>query len=235
MSLVLNMVGGGGGGDTYAFVVAAYPAGSTCTCVKGGKTLTAKDTSGTWAFQIPEAGTWTVTSTDGTDTASTTVTISTEGQSESITLSYRLYIIKNGIWQIDDSTVTKTRVTTASQIGYIQEKTTGNVVGGVVLPSLDITQYDSIVLTVETGSVSWYDKQCPALGISSSSPSIGSSVGSVNPHDAFQLMNSAQGPINAGTYTLEISSYSGEKFIWITCSGYGSNLGTVNIVDWYLE
>jgi hypothetical protein len=48
-------------------------------------------------------------------------------------------------------------------------------------------------------------------------------------------MNDAEGPINAGTYTLDISSYSGDKYIWVTCSGYVSLSGMVNIVDWYLK
>ena len=234
----ITLGGGGGGGDVYAFILVSYPAGSTCTASNGTTTLTAGDTSGSWVFKLPTPAstpeTWTVTCTDGVDTASATVSISTEGQSESIVLSYRLYIIKNGIWQIDDSTVTKTRVTTTSQTGYIQEKTTGNVVGGIVLPSLDITQYDSIVLIVEAG-ISWYDRQCPAIGCSPSMPTIASATGSVSPYDAYQLLNNAQGAINAGTYTLDISSYSGDKYIWITCSGFGGNLGTVNIVDWYLE
>ena len=90
MSLVLNMVGGGGGGgsDTYAFIVVTYPAGSTCTATDGTTTLTAPDTSGNWVCKVPNAGTWTVFCTNGTDTASTTVVISTEGQSVSVTLSY---------------------------------------------------------------------------------------------------------------------------------------------------
>jgi hypothetical protein len=100
-------------------------------------------------------------------------------------LYYELYIIKNGIWQIDDSTVTKTAVTTTSQGRFIQIKTTDIVVGGVVLPSLNITRYDSIVLAVETGSQSWYGNQCPAFGISPSSPSIDGQNGSVAPYDAF--------------------------------------------------
>lgn len=90
MSLTLNMVGGGGSDNTYAFIVVTYPAGSTCTCVKGSKTLRAKDTTGTWAFQIPEAGTWTVSCTDGINFASANVVISSEGQSESVELSYRV-------------------------------------------------------------------------------------------------------------------------------------------------
>lgn len=82
------ILGGGSGGDVYAFIVATYPAGSVCTASSGSTTLTAGDTSGSWVFKIPAAGTWTVTSTDGTDTASAPVVISTEGQSESVTLQY---------------------------------------------------------------------------------------------------------------------------------------------------
>lgn len=80
--------GGGSGGDVYAFIVTTYPAGSVCTASNGSTTLTAGDTSGSWVFKLPAAGTWTVTSTDGTDTATATVVISTEGQSESVELSY---------------------------------------------------------------------------------------------------------------------------------------------------
>lgn len=86
----------GGGSDTYAFIIAAYPAGSTCTASDGTTTLTAPDTSGSWVCKVPNAGTWTVTATDGTDTVSTAVTITTEGQRESVTLSFTLYLIKDG-------------------------------------------------------------------------------------------------------------------------------------------
>lgn len=104
MSLVLNMVGGGGADDTFAFIIATYPAGSTCTATDGATTLTAPDTSGSWVCKVPNAGTWTVTVTDGTDTASTAVTITTEGQSESVALSYALYLFKSdgaysGTWE----------------------------------------------------------------------------------------------------------------------------------------
>lgn len=92
MSLVLNMVGGGAGSDVFAFILATYPVGSICSATNGTETLSASDTSGFFVFKIltpvsvPE--TWTVTSTDGEETASIPVVISTEGQSESVTLSY---------------------------------------------------------------------------------------------------------------------------------------------------
>ena len=71
-----------------------YPAGSTCTCSDGTTTLSAPDTSGTWACIVPNAGTWTVTSTSGKETDSKTVTITTDGQSTSVELSYALFLFK---------------------------------------------------------------------------------------------------------------------------------------------
>jgi len=71
-----------------------YPAGSTCTCSDGTTTLSAPDTSGTWTCTVPNAGTWTVTSTSGTETDSKAVTITTDGQSTSVELSYALFLFK---------------------------------------------------------------------------------------------------------------------------------------------
>lgn len=92
-----------------------YPAGSTCTCSDGTTTLSAPDTSGTWACIVPNAGTWTVTSTSGKETDSKTVTITTDGQSISVELSYALFLFKPnapsdiiaGEWEMpENSTVT---------------------------------------------------------------------------------------------------------------------------------
>ena len=74
-----------------------YPAGSTCTCSDGTTTLSAPDTSGTWACIVPNAGAWTVSSTNGTESDSQIVSITTDGQSKSIELSYNLrYLYKDG-------------------------------------------------------------------------------------------------------------------------------------------
>lgn len=85
-----------GGGKTYAFINVTYPAGSTCTCTDGSKTLKLKDTSGKGVFHIPYAATWTVTCTDGKNTKSKSVEISSEGQSVSVELIYAVYIFVNG-------------------------------------------------------------------------------------------------------------------------------------------
>lgn len=71
-----------------ATIHVTYPAGSTCTATDGVTTLTAPDTSGTWDCVVPNAGTWTVRATDGTNSKSASVSITADGQSKSVTLAY---------------------------------------------------------------------------------------------------------------------------------------------------
>lgn len=73
-----------------------YPAGSTCTCSDGTTTLSAPDTSGSWTCIVYNAGTWTLSCTDGTDSTSEAVTITTDGQSVSVALSYFLWLYRDG-------------------------------------------------------------------------------------------------------------------------------------------
>ena len=46
-----------------------YPAGDTCTCKNGSTTLTANASDGITVFIVPNTGTWTLTVTNGTKTA----------------------------------------------------------------------------------------------------------------------------------------------------------------------
>jgi hypothetical protein len=71
-----------------ATVNITYPSGSTCTCSDGSTTLTAPDTSGTWACVVPNTGTWTVSCTNGTESKSETVTITADGQSVAVELAF---------------------------------------------------------------------------------------------------------------------------------------------------
>lgn len=87
----------GGGTKLFAAIGVTYPAGSTLTCSNGTSTLKAKTTTGQWVFAIPSAGTWTVTATLGTSTKSQSVSITTEGQFESVVLAYRQYLFESGV------------------------------------------------------------------------------------------------------------------------------------------
>ena len=79
-----------------ATIQVTYPAGSTCTAADGVTTLTAPDTSGSWKCTVPNAGTWTVSCTDGSETDSDSVSIASDGQSASVTLTYRTMIYDLG-------------------------------------------------------------------------------------------------------------------------------------------
>lgn len=111
MSLVLNMVGGGGGGslkDTDAILIVTVPTGSTVTMTKGGVTLTptmwaqaADPTLDCALFVISPSlfdsvNAWTVTATLRTDTALDTVIIDAAAEYD-IVLSYGVvYLFNNG-------------------------------------------------------------------------------------------------------------------------------------------
>lgn len=100
MSLTMNMVGGGGGiPGNWAIIVARVPSGSVVTATKDGITLTPK----MWVTEADPAQDialfaltpaqfdadtpWTITATDGTNTASTTIYITTNKEYE-VELSY---------------------------------------------------------------------------------------------------------------------------------------------------
>ena len=130
-----------------------YPAGSTCTCSDGTMTLSAPDTSGTWACIVPNAGTWTVTSTSGTETDSKAVTITTDGQSTSVELSYALFLFKPnapsdiiaGEWEMPvNSTVTaEAELTVKSVNNYNDDRTISARTKG----QIDLTEYSTIQAT----------------------------------------------------------------------------------------
>lgn len=103
-----------GGGTPYAAIGVTYPSGSVCTCTNGTLTLTAKDTSGKALFVIPSAGTWTVTAVSGSKSTSKTVSITAEGQVETVTLTFEMILFDGG----DNTSVTGGWASTITNSGY---------------------------------------------------------------------------------------------------------------------
>lgn len=79
-----------------SFINVTYPAGSTCSATDGNITLTAPDTTGSWKCEVPNAGTWTVNSSNGELSANGSVTITESGESKSVTLTYKKSIYTAG-------------------------------------------------------------------------------------------------------------------------------------------
>lgn len=150
------MSGRRGGVRLFSVIGVTYPAGSVCTCTKGTKTYKAKNTSGLALFAVPETGEWTVSCTNGTENASTTVSITADGQSANVKLAYDLRLFDNGD-ECTDTTGGWTNtgytydalLTTPPEIsdGRIQlyGKAGGNTGIGTT-QSIDLTGYSKLVI-----------------------------------------------------------------------------------------
>lgn len=196
-----------------ATISVTYPAGSTCTCSDGKTTLKAPNTTGTWKCVVPNVGTWTVSCTDGNDTAEKFVSITTEGQSESIVLSYNFVIVDNGT-EVMEASCTQ-YVTKTQNDGYVSYKSGGSGVHSVGITT-DIADYNYVTVKgelVEMASVA-------GLGIWS----IDTALPSYNNATAIVSTSGAEA-------TLDIGTYSGEFIVglcWMAGHEY-------KITDWYLE
>lgn len=196
-----------------------YPAGSACTCSDGTTTLSAPDTSGTWACIVPNTGTWTASCTNGEDSTSKAVAITADGQTEIVVLSYTLVLYEKNGETVDWSykaydygvpSVNMTLDTLQSQYGE----------GNARRPTLyttakhDISSYDTLFGSFDmSGGGEIY------LGILSSPPTNGSKVDNVG----FVSRAEGNGAGNVNL-TLDISSFTGEYYIAVyVTAGWGSS------------
>lgn len=162
-----------------------YPAGSTCTCSDGTTTLSAPDTSGTWACIVPNAGTWTVTSTSGAETDSKAVTITTDGQSTSVELSYALFLFKPnapsdiiaGEWEMPaNSTVTAEAELTVKSVNNFN----GNrIISARTKGQIDLTEYSTLQATCKASGGSRTKLEVYSGSSAVASTSIGSDLTTV--------------------------------------------------------
>ena len=140
-----------------SLITVTYPEGSTCTCTNGTKTLKAKDTSGKALFNV-DVGTWTVSCTDGTETASQTVEITAEGQSKNVTLDYGFYVIRDGKTDLSISFDAN-----SSAVGKVEEDcialySNESIYNNITLkttPAVDLTKYSTARILLENT-----DNQC---------------------------------------------------------------------------
>lgn len=149
----------------FAIIGVTYPTGSVCTCTDGTKTLTLKDTSGLGIFLIPYAATWTVSCTDGTKTASKAVSITADGQSESVTLTYELVLFDNGT---DNTTVTGGWTTVKNNKLYVSAHVDGQGGNRATCEStnkIDLSEYNTIRFEGVTSTDSNGENRTSQVGV----------------------------------------------------------------------
>lgn len=136
----------GGMGKAFAAISVTYPVGSVCTCTKGTKTFTAKDTSGSYLFLIPEAGTWTVSCTYGTWTKSANIVIDRQYQAEKLILAYEFIIWGDGGVGLNNIAFTSDANVTVDSSGrlFVRTRTSNKHVDAWYLNPINLTVFDRV-------------------------------------------------------------------------------------------
>lgn len=151
---------GGVSSKPYAVISVTYPSGSTCTCTNGNKTLTAKGTGGKALFVIPSAGTWTVKAVKGSKSTSKTVSITAEGQAETVTLTFETILFDGGDntgvtggWEGKGVTPTVSDVLSFSFVNY--DTTFAKAASVYAVNKFDLSQYNKLTV-VKSEANGWY-------------------------------------------------------------------------------
>lgn len=131
-----------------ATIAVTWPAGSTCTCANGSTVLTAPDTSGSYTFTVTNTGTWTVSCTDGDKTKSASVSITTDGQTANVTLTYELYLLQNGVQKTEFTTNVYSGTVTFESSAVKME---GNTTNLCTSSKIDVSAYSSLKFTYSGG------------------------------------------------------------------------------------
>lgn len=192
-----------------------YPTGSTCTCSDGTTTLSAPDTSGTWVCTVPNAGKWTVISTDGDKTKSADVVITTDGQTESVTLLYITYLFKDG--ETYDSLTGGWQGTVNTEKQALQLTASAGKTASVWTQNkVDLTDYSSVSVKSDSNVF---------IGLSII---IASAIGSTSGQVATAQINGSESELS-----LDISAITGEYFVWL--SAYSEKGSTRYVYEVSLE
>lgn len=196
-----------------ATIKVTYPSGSTLTCTNGSTTLTATTTTGSYTFTVPNAGTWTVKATSGSKSDSESVTISSNGESKSVTLAYELYLFNagdtcssvTGGWATIGDSATIGSASLDIAVWYDNK-------GAQVYTKnrVDVTNYST--LYIRTGAL--YDDA--TAGLMSAAPNTDPGTFNTNKGKcaATVTLNTA-----SSTHSLNISSLTGLYYIWAGDAG----------------
>lgn len=172
------------------------------------------------SLAIPYAAAWTVTATDETNTKAQSVEITSEGQSESVTLNYSVEIFNGGAI-VPFTTIEKPhgKVTVGETILFEigESGTYEKGATAYTTDALDITDYDRVVFEGSFSQV-----------VNSNGDKSRAGVTTVTPHanDTNQMyVASAKLDTTNGEWTVDISALTGNHYICVSAgNGYVDNL-----------
>lgn len=247
MIFVVGSSGGGGPKAEDAILTVTAPYGATVTATKNGISLTptiwitADDATKECALfviapaQFDATTPWTVTATSGTKTKSDTILIDGNAQYD-MTLGFDYWLIKHGVLV---ETFTKSNFANLTQsTDFMLMSVTGNNYGRITTQSaVDFTEFSTLKIVFMLDSNGKYGQSWkggtyyPSIGYGATAPSGDTTPNFTN----YELLNSTTGVITNETYTLNITSQTGSKFISVLISGSSGLSAYANIYDLYLE
>lgn len=207
-----------------------YPAGSTCTCSDGTTTLSAPDTSGTWACIVPNAGTWTAAATDGVENTSESVSITTDGQTVAVELSYYTYLFKpntdttnvTGGWQLNsngslDSAGDQLVATFTNAYNH------GIAFNVATINKIDFTEFTTLVATCKAADKNNAAPRSATFAVASTQS------GFNNAGTASTKIASTTFSNSTTTVTIDVSGISGSYYVTFVVELSNYNTGTLTV------
>ena len=202
----------------YAVIDVTYPSGSVCTCSNGSVTLTAKDTTGKAIFVIPSAGTWTVTAVSGSKSTSKAVSITADGQVETVELTYRLYIFKNGSGLTSGYSIKSNSMISAPTVSGDTISWSGNSSSGGVAfyidPAVALSGYTKLCFDFEC-SYNYGGNYGMGFGVGTDAAA---STTINNTNWTAKVTSTAQGTIARNTVQCDISALTDSEYIKVVGS-----------------
>ena len=207
-----------------------YPAGSTCTCSDGTTTLAAPDTSGTWACIVPNAGTWTAAATDGVENTSESVSITTDGQTVAVELSYYTYLFKpntdttnvTGGWQLNsngslDSAGDQLVATFTNAYNH------GFAFNVATINKIDFTEFTTLVATCKVADKNNAAPSSATFAVASTQTGF-NSAGTASTKVASTTFSNSTTAV-----TIDVSGISGSYYVTFVVELSNYNTGTLTV------
>lgn len=251
-AFILRAGGGGGLSVNAAVIHVTAEAGSTISFAKGGVTakvlgpekahISAADSGrAEWYYAVSASnyGTWTVTATRGTDSASTTVTVSANQQYD-LELSYCLYVYRRGDERSSVSGGWTGNGTFAKNTDSITSNLAdGGAYGNVYTNSLiSFADYRSLVF-VFSGAISVGSGGTNLFMWAATSKLSNSSMSAPTGAAASKKVGgNNDGQITLGTYAIDVSALTGSYYVGFhTGRGGGTGDGWTDckLLDVYLS